>query len=78
MENHVLYVDGVPAGFAELDRRIEGEIELVQFGMVPEFIGQGLGKYFLNWTIDKAWSYSPGDSGCTPARWTTPLLCRIT
>ena len=40
-------------------RRIEGEIELVQFGLVPEFIGQGLGKYFLNWTIDKAWSYDP-------------------
>jgi GNAT superfamily N-acetyltransferase len=59
MENHVLYVDGVPAGFAELDRRIEGEIELVQFGLTPEFIGQGLGKYFLQWTIDKAWSYKP-------------------
>ena len=59
MENHVLYVDGVPAGFAELDRRIEGEIELVQFGLMPEFIGQGLGRYFLQWTIDKAWSYSP-------------------
>jgi len=42
-----------------LDRRIEGEIELVQFGLVPEFIGQGLGRYFVQWTIDKAWSYSP-------------------
>jgi GNAT superfamily N-acetyltransferase len=59
MEVHVLMVEGVPAGFAELDRRIEGEIELVQFGLVPEFIGQGLGRYFLQWTIDKAWSYSP-------------------
>src|SRR5207244_738888 len=27
VEMHVLYVDGVPAGFAELDRRQEGEIE---------------------------------------------------
>jgi GNAT superfamily N-acetyltransferase len=58
-EVHVLMVDGVPAGFAELDRRIEGEIELVQFGLMPDFIGQGLGKYFLQWTIDKAWSYGP-------------------
>jgi len=47
--------EGVPAGFAELDRRIEGEIELVQFGLMPAFIGQGLGRYFLQWTIDKAW-----------------------
>ncbi len=58
-ELHVLMVDGVPAGFAELDRRVEGEIELVQFGLLPEFIGQGLGRYFLEWTIDKAWSYGP-------------------
>src|SRR5262245_29212379 len=49
VEMHVLYCDGVPAGFAELDRRQEGEgeIELVQLGLLPDFIGQGLGKYFL-------------------------------
>ena len=59
LEVHVLMVDGVPAGFAELDRRTEGEIELVQFGLIRDFIGQGLGKYSLQWTTDKAWSYSP-------------------
>jgi GNAT superfamily N-acetyltransferase len=59
LEVHVLMVDGVPAGFAELDRRTEGEIELVQFGLMSDFIGQGLGKYFLQWTIDKAWSHNP-------------------
>ncbi len=58
-EVHVLYVEGTPAGFAELDRRQPGEIELIQFGLVPEFIGQGLGKWFLQWTIDRAWSYAP-------------------
>jgi GNAT superfamily N-acetyltransferase len=26
---------------------------------MPDFIGQGLGKYFLQWTIDKAWGYQP-------------------
>jgi GNAT superfamily N-acetyltransferase len=59
LEVHVLMAEGVPAGFAELDRRIEGEVELVQFGLMPEFIGQGLGRYFLQWAIDKAWSYKP-------------------
>jgi GNAT superfamily N-acetyltransferase len=58
-ELHVLHVDGTPAGFAELDRRQPAEIELVQFGLMPDFIGQGLGKWFLRWTIDKAWSYAP-------------------
>lgn len=59
VELHVLHVDGVPAGFAELDRRQMDEIELVQFGLMPAYIGQGLGKWFLRWAIDKAWSHGP-------------------
>jgi GNAT superfamily N-acetyltransferase len=58
-EVHVLHVDGSPAGFAELVRRESDEIELVQFGLMPDFLGHGLGKWFLQWTIDKAWSYQP-------------------
>jgi len=58
-EVYVLLASGVPAGFSELDRRQGGEIELAQYGLLPEFIGQGLGKYFLQWTIDRAWSYQP-------------------
>lgn len=58
-EVHVLYLEGTPAGFAELDRRTPDEIELVQFGLVPEFIGQGLGKFFLAWAVQRAWSYKP-------------------
>ena len=58
-EVHVLHVDGSPAGFAELDRSEAGEVELVQFGLMDDFIGQGLGTWFLQWTIDKVWSYEP-------------------
>lgn len=58
-EMHVLYVDDAPAGFAELDRRQPHEIELVQFGLTGPYIGQGLGKWLLQWTVDKAWSYQP-------------------
>ncbi len=57
-ELHVLHVDGTPAGMAELDCRTD-DIELVQFGLMPEFIGQGLGKYFLQWTIDHVWARQP-------------------
>ena len=34
IEVHVLQVDGVPAGFAELDRRQTGEVGLTHFGLV--------------------------------------------
>lgn len=58
-ELHVLHVAGAPAGFAELDRRRANDVELVQFGLIPRFHGHGLGKWFLQWTLDKAWSYQP-------------------
>ena len=59
VEIHELLVDGVQAGFAELDGRVPGEIELKQFGLVPAFIGQGLGRYFLSCVIDLAFSHEP-------------------
>lgn len=55
VEVYVLYVAGVPAGYAELDRRVEGEVELAYFGLMPEFIGRGLGGYLLRWVAAKAW-----------------------
>lgn len=51
----VFQVDGVPAGFAELDRRRSGEIALVHFGLMPEFVGQGLGLPFLARVMEHAW-----------------------
>jgi GNAT superfamily N-acetyltransferase len=43
----------------ELDRRTPGEIELAYFGLFPQFIGNGLGKYLLAWALRQAWSYGP-------------------
>ena len=59
IEVYVLYVAGVPAGYVELDRRIDGEVELGYFGLMPEFVGRGLGGYFLRWAVARAWSYEP-------------------
>lgn len=59
VEIYVLHVEQAPAGFGELDRRTEGQIELAYFGLMPEFIGKGFGKRFLHWVVQKAWSYGP-------------------
>ncbi len=56
---YVLYVDGVPAGLAEIDARAGQEIELKFFGLVPDFVGLGFGRYFLAHAIDLAWSLAP-------------------
>ena len=59
VEIYVLHVDGVPAGLAELDRRGEPDLELAYFGLMPEFIGMGLGRYLLSHAIDIAWRHEP-------------------
>ena len=59
VEVNVLWADGVPAGYAELDRRVPPDIELAYFGLLPEFIGQGLGGYLLDWAIHHAWRSRP-------------------
>jgi len=59
VEIHVLYVAGVPAGFAEQDRREGRDIELAYFGLIPEFVGRGLGAYFLDWAVNAAWLRKP-------------------
>jgi GNAT superfamily N-acetyltransferase len=59
---YVLYVAGVPAGFAELDLtdfETDNVIDLHYMGLMPEFIGKGFGKYLLDWAIDTAWSFKP-------------------
>lgn len=57
---NMLYCDGVPAGFAELNlSNMPGHIELVYFGLCPEFIGRGLGKWFLGQTVQFAWEQKP-------------------
>src|SRR5690349_15595824 len=56
VEVMVLYVGGVPAGFAELNRRRAEAVDLSYFGMIPDFIGMRLGPFLLNCAVDAAWS----------------------
>jgi GNAT superfamily N-acetyltransferase len=62
-ETWVLYAEGTPAGYFELELQrqqrateIKIEIELAYFGLLPAFIGQGLGSYLLTAAVDRAWS----------------------
>jgi len=57
---NVLYHDGAPAGFAEFDlSSLPEAMELIYFGLCPEFIGRGLGKWFLGQTVRAAWEEMP-------------------
>lgn len=59
IEIFVLHADGAPAGYAELDRRDRLNVELAYFGLTPDFIGRGLGGWFLSEAIQLAWAGAP-------------------
>lgn len=59
VEVYVLYINGAPAGFFELDARSEGIVDLALFGLLPEFVGRGLGGWLLQSAIELAWDKGP-------------------
>jgi len=59
------YYDDRLAGYYELRRDDENGIEIAYFGLLPEFIGRGLGGALLTSAIERAWSAT---SGTAPVR----------
>src|SRR5262249_2764372 len=47
METWVLTDSGVPAGYFEMEAAPGGEAEIVNFGLLPRFVGRGLGGHLL-------------------------------
>jgi GNAT superfamily N-acetyltransferase len=58
LRTFVGYYDGAPAGYFELKRHEAGDVEIAYFGLVPAFIGKGLGGALLTEAIDRAWSWA--------------------
>ena len=58
VETWVAWVRGSPAGYAELE--LQGDaVELVSFGLLPGFIGRGLGTRLLDAALRRAWALGP-------------------
>ena len=52
----VLEVAGETAGFFELKRHFDDSVEIAYFGLLPGFLGRGLGKFMLTRAIEEAWA----------------------
>ena len=48
-------VDGATAGYFELEAQANGSVEIVYFGLLPQFVGQGLGGDLLTRAVREAW-----------------------
>ncbi len=60
VQTWVLYVQGTPAGYIELQAQQDGrDVEIVYFGLMREFIGRRLGGWLLSEGIARAWAMGP-------------------
>jgi len=55
VQTWMLLLRGTPAGFFELDDH-NGDVEVAYFGLLPPFLGKGLGGGFLTAAVEKAWA----------------------
>jgi GNAT superfamily N-acetyltransferase len=55
----VLYLDGAPAGFFDINPFSADETEIAYFGMMEHATGLGLGRWFLGAAIEAAWATGP-------------------
>jgi GNAT superfamily N-acetyltransferase len=47
------------AGIANLEPHPGGEVEITTFGLLPEFVGRGLGGHALTLAVRRAWAVEP-------------------
>ncbi len=49
-------MDGSPAGYFELEDQPNGSVEICYFGLLPAFLGQGMGGALLTDAVRAAWN----------------------
>ena len=57
LETWVAYVGGTPAGYFEIEKNAPGDVHIWNFGLLPQFIGQGLGGHLLTSAVERAWAW---------------------
>ncbi|NNU15330.1 GNAT family N-acetyltransferase [Parvularcula sp. ZS-1/3] len=57
---YVLYTNGSPIGYGEIDNRAQGLSAIKFFGLLPEAQGLGLGRWFFREVTELAWQFRRG------------------
>lgn len=56
LETWMLAVAGTPAGYFELEKQPEANVEICYFGLLPAFVGAGLGGHLLTCAIERGFA----------------------
>ncbi|HDQ39874.1 MAG TPA: GNAT family N-acetyltransferase [Desulfonatronum sp.] len=59
LETWLALHDSTPAGYFELLPDADGGVEIVMFGLLTPFTGQGLGGHLLCFAVRRAWAMGP-------------------
>ena len=77
-EIRVLYVDGAPAGFFELDLAgLPDEADIRYFGLTPDFRGRGLARFFLSEAVFAAFAHAPARLGIQTCTLDSPRALQL-
>jgi GNAT superfamily N-acetyltransferase len=68
VETWVGWVRGAPAGYVELAASSTREVEIAYFGLLPGFLGRGLGGHLLTVALRLAWTMAARWPGTEPVR----------
>ncbi len=60
VETWIASLKGTPAGYFELEKQPGGGIKIDCFGLLPQFVGKGLGGVLLTRAIQRAWELTEG------------------
>ena len=77
VETWVAWVDGTPAGYVQLEPHPGGEAEIIYFGLLPAFIGQGLGSHLLSFGTARAWDLADRHPALPATRRVTVHTCSL-
>ncbi|NUR02798.1 MAG: GNAT family N-acetyltransferase [Streptomyces sp.] len=55
----LLSFEGEPAGLVSCDLHPDGAVEIETFGLLPKFVGKGLGGFALTLGVQQAWESAP-------------------
>ena len=56
LETWVAYLSGTPTGYFDLEAEPGNDVQIAYFGLLPSFIGQGLGAELLDGAVERAWA----------------------
>lgn len=77
VETWVAHVAGTPAGFVQLEPHGAGTVDVAYFGLLPAFIGRGLGRHLLGFGLARAWDLADRHPALPATRLVTVNTCSL-